>query len=46
MSCLAGLRRRNMEAQLLWSVFEKKASRLTLYQAPSWSWAAIDGEVA
>lgn len=42
--CLAGLWRLNMEAQLLWNVAEK-APRPTIYRAPSWSWAAIDGEV-
>jgi hypothetical protein len=42
--CLAGLWRYNMENQLLWMVKEKRP-RLTFYRAPSWSWAAIDGEV-
>jgi hypothetical protein len=42
--CLAGLWWHNMETQLVWMVKEKRP-RLTLYRAPSWSWAAIDDEV-
>lgn len=49
---LAGLVRRFLPAQLLWKVDDSNQSdgrpsvRPEFYRAPSWSWAAVDGEVS
>jgi hypothetical protein len=45
---VAGMWRRFMERELLWSAVHRPsdaASRIGTYRAPSWSWAAVDGEV-
>jgi hypothetical protein len=45
---LAGLWRRNLESQLLWSVFDildEPHTRAGEYCAPTWSWASIQGKV-
>jgi hypothetical protein len=40
---LAGLWKCNIEQQLCWTV--NQGSRYDGYRAPTWSWAALDGEV-
>jgi hypothetical protein len=43
---LAGMWRENLLLQCLWRVWDpKKTRRPKNYRAPSWSWAALDGEV-
>lgn len=43
---LAGLWRRDLHIQLLWHAVGRTYSpRPTQYRAPTWSWAAVDGEV-
>jgi hypothetical protein len=42
---LAGLWNVEFPLQLLWSTFPSKAERPSVYRAPSWSWAALDGPV-
>lgn len=42
----AGLWRADMEEQLCWSPLMVRRPRPKGYRAPSWSWAAIDGEVS
>ena len=45
---IAGLWRRYLERELLWSVCKRSrdsAKRPKVYRAPSWSWASVDGEV-
>lgn len=39
----AGLWRDNLVPQLAWNCF--RGTRSTVYRAPSWSWASIDGEI-
>ncbi|KAF7861851.1 hypothetical protein EAF04_007733 [Stromatinia cepivora] len=41
---LAGLWEVNLVARLAWNNFGR-TSRSTVYRAPSWSWASIDGEI-
>lgn len=45
---VAGMWRRYLEFELLWSLSERRkesASRPETYRSPSWSWAAVDGEI-
>ncbi|KAF2679231.1 heterokaryon incompatibility protein [Lentithecium fluviatile CBS 122367] len=45
---VVGMWRRYLEFELLWSVSGNRtgsASRPDTYRSPSWSWAAVDGEV-
>jgi hypothetical protein len=43
---LAGIWRRDLPAALMWEkISEEKFPRPLIYRAPSWSWAAIDGNV-
>lgn len=43
---LAGMWRQDLLLQCLWRVWDpKKTRRPKSYRAPSWSWAALDGEV-
>lgn len=43
---VAGLWKRHLVHQLLWEVESKQAvQRPEEYRAPSWSWAAVDGEI-
>lgn len=43
---LAGLWRRDLHIQLLWhAVGRPQSHRPTQYRAPTWSWAAVDGEI-
>lgn len=44
---VAGMWRRHLERDLLWTVRNKRvdATQSSIYRAPSWSWAAVDGEV-
>jgi hypothetical protein len=43
---VAGLWHRNLSSELLWSVNDwHKSNSPKEYRAPSWSWAAVDGEV-
>jgi hypothetical protein len=46
--CLAGIRRRDLPLQLLWSVPKAECCAVTRpinSQAPSWSWASLDSRV-
>jgi hypothetical protein len=42
--CLTGLWRNSMETEILWKSMNPE-SRPQTYRAPSWSWAAVDGDV-
>jgi hypothetical protein len=43
---VAGLWRRYLEFELLWSVINPKVRPLSeKYRSPSWSWAAVDGRI-
>lgn len=42
---LAGLWRRSLPMSLLWACTDENAVRFQEYRAPSWSWAALDGEI-
>ena len=47
--CVAGMWRRYLECELLWSVTANLAGKLPrpeVYRAPSWSWAAVDGVIS
>ncbi|KAK1497048.1 hypothetical protein CTAM01_08060 [Colletotrichum tamarilloi] len=45
-SYAAGMWRRYLERQLMWSVAVGEAqARPSVYRAPSWSWAAVDGHI-
>jgi hypothetical protein len=44
-TCIAGLWRKGLPAQLAWNALPSATSTPT-YRAPSWSWLSIDGEVA
>jgi hypothetical protein len=41
---LAGLWKSELPSNLLWGVL--KGARPSIYRAPSWSWAALDGQIA
>ncbi|KAF2500607.1 HET-domain-containing protein [Lophium mytilinum] len=43
---LAGLWKSALPKDLLWSSARSDISRPTVHRAPSWSWAAVDGEVS
>ncbi|RYP29109.1 hypothetical protein DL767_006879 [Monosporascus sp. MG133] len=46
---VAGLWRRYLERELLWSVSGRPSRRFAeadAYRAPSWSWAAVDGHIS
>jgi len=45
-TCIAGLWKRNLPFELLWSVGNNETSRPAEYRAPSWSWFSIDGTVS
>lgn len=45
---VAGMWRRYLERELLWSVSPHRrgnTTQSTIYRAPSWSWAAVEGEI-
>ncbi|KAK6379823.1 hypothetical protein LTS17_005897 [Exophiala oligosperma] len=42
---LAGLWRRSLVQDLLWSAYTGRQERYQTYQAPSWSWASVMGNV-
>lgn len=42
---LAGLWRRDLRHQLLWSVVDEPAAKRHTTRAPSWSWASVDAPV-
>ncbi|KAK1673243.1 heterokaryon incompatibility protein-domain-containing protein [Colletotrichum godetiae] len=43
---VAGMWRRYLERELLWTVVPNEAqARPSAYRAPSWSWAAVDGQI-
>ncbi|KAK1711538.1 heterokaryon incompatibility protein [Colletotrichum acutatum] len=45
-SYVAGMWRRYLERELMWSVAVGEAqARPSVYRAPSWSWAAVDGHI-
>jgi hypothetical protein len=44
-TCIAGLWRKGLPAQLAWNALPSATSTPT-YRAPSWSWLSIDGEIA
>ncbi|KAI0878530.1 HET-domain-containing protein [Hypoxylon argillaceum] len=41
----AGMWRSNLRDELLWCVSFGKAERLDVWRAPSWSWAAVEGQI-
>jgi hypothetical protein len=43
-TCIAGLWRKELPAQLAWKALPSATSAQT-YRAPSWSWLSIDGEI-
>ena len=43
-TCIAGLWRKGLPAQLAWNALPSATSTST-YRAPSWSWLSIDGEI-
>jgi len=46
-TCIAGLWKRNLPLELLWSIGNDEiASRPNEYRAPSWSWLSIKGTVS
>lgn len=42
----AGMWQSNLRHELLWFVSMGKAERLDTWRAPSWSWAAIEGQIS
>ncbi|KAJ2985662.1 hypothetical protein NUW58_g5414 [Xylaria curta] len=42
----AGMWQSNLQRELLWFVMMGKAERLDAWRAPSWSWAAVEGQIS
>ncbi|KAI1114867.1 heterokaryon incompatibility protein-domain-containing protein [Nemania sp. NC0429] len=42
----AGMWQSNLQHELLWFVSMGKAERLDTWRAPSWSWAAVEGQIS
>ncbi|KAJ8132454.1 hypothetical protein O1611_g1178 [Lasiodiplodia mahajangana] len=42
----AGMWKDKLQRELLWNVSFGKAKRLDVWRAPSWSWAAVEGQIS
>ncbi|KAI0101923.1 HET-domain-containing protein [Nemania sp. FL0031] len=42
----AGMWRDKLQRELLWNVSFGRAERLDVWRAPSWSWAAVEGQIS